>query len=70
MSENQFYTVQEIPGFDSVTDGEWDLRENVDAYLGDVDFKGRSVLELGPSSGFLTFHMERKGGGNRYRLIP
>lgn len=41
--------------------GEWDLRGNVDAYLGNVAFDGKSVLEIGPASGFLSFHMERAG---------
>lgn len=41
--------------------GEWDLRDGVDAYLGNVAFAGKSVLEIGPASGFLSFHMERAG---------
>ena len=41
--------------------GEWDLRGNPQGYLGGVNFQGRSVLEVGPASGFLTFHMEAQG---------
>lgn len=41
--------------------GDWDLRPAVSQYLGEVDFKGRSVLEIGPASGFLSFHMEAAG---------
>ncbi len=41
--------------------GEWDLRPDPSHYLGDVDFAGRSVLEIGPASGFLSFHMEKAG---------
>ena len=41
--------------------GQWDLRDNWQAYLGHVDFAGRSVLEIGPASGFLSFCMERAG---------
>ncbi|SCX59355.1 O-methyltransferase [Variovorax sp. EL159] len=41
--------------------GYWDLRPTVDAYLGGFDFAGKSVLEVGPASGFLSFHMERAG---------
>ena len=41
--------------------GQWDLRPTVDAYLGGFDFAGKSVLEVGPASGFLSFHMERAG---------
>jgi len=49
-----------------LTDGEriagaWDLIGNEHAYLGGVDVKGTRVLELGPASGHLTFHMERAG---------
>lgn len=41
--------------------GFWDLRPTVEAYLGGFDFAGKSVLEVGPASGFLSFHMERAG---------
>ncbi len=55
-----FYHAMDIPGFGSV-EGAWDLRETVDAYLGDVDVAGKRVLEIGKASGFLTFHMEGLG---------
>jgi SAM-dependent methyltransferase len=41
--------------------GEWDLRGNTQHYLGDVELKGRSVLEIGPASGYLSFYMEDQG---------
>jgi SAM-dependent methyltransferase len=41
--------------------GQWDLRPTVETYLGKFDFAGKSVLEVGPASGFLSFHMERAG---------
>lgn len=44
-----------------VVKGAWDLRGGEDAYLGQTEFLGRRVLELGPASGYLTFHMERQG---------
>jgi hypothetical protein len=50
----------EIPGH-GVLEGEWDLRNNVDAYLGGVDVSGKRVLELGTASGFLCFAMESRG---------
>jgi len=37
------------------------LRGRVDEYLGNVDFAGQRVLEIGPASGFLTFEMEKRG---------
>jgi hypothetical protein len=41
--------------------GIYDLRKNWRGYLGNVDFKGQHVLEVGPASGFLTFKMEQDG---------
>jgi len=57
-----FYHVMDIPGLSEPTKGEWDLRKGVDEYLGHVDFKNKTVLELGPANGFLTFHIEKMGG--------
>lgn len=57
--ECRFYHRVDLPGGPS--EGEWDLRPNVDAYFGGVTLAGRSVLEIGPASGFLSFHMERQG---------
>ncbi len=48
----------DIPGVGFV-EGQWDLREGVGAYLGEYDFTGKRVLEIGPATGFLTFHMEQ-----------
>jgi hypothetical protein len=61
LDDCMFYTVQDIPGLANSTKGFWDLRKNTEAYLGYVDFKNKSVLELGPASGYLTFWMERVG---------
>jgi SAM-dependent methyltransferase len=55
-----FYHVMEIPGH-GVVGEQWDLRGGERAYLGDVPLQGKRVLEIGPASGFLTFHMERQG---------
>jgi hypothetical protein len=41
--------------------GMWDLRAQTSAYLGEVAFNGRSVVEIGPASGFLSFYMEHNG---------
>jgi O-methyltransferase len=56
----EFYHVSELPDGE-VTTGQWDLRDTVGQYLGNTDFSGKRVLEIGPASGFLTFHMERQG---------
>src|SRR2546421_1434454 len=44
-----------------VMQGPWDLRGREDDYLGGISVRGKRVLELGPASGHLTFHMENKG---------
>lgn len=41
--------------------GYYDMRGQASRYLGDVDFDGRTVLEVGPASGFLSLHMEAAG---------
>ena len=55
-----FYHTMNLPGY-GLVEGQWDLREGVDAYFGGVDFAGKRVLEVGTASGFLCFHMERRG---------
>src|ERR1017187_4959904 len=55
-----FYHVMEVPDR-GVGGGQFDLRGHEEAYLGRVELGGRRVLEIGPASGFLTFHMESKG---------
>jgi glycosyltransferase involved in cell wall biosynthesis len=55
-----FYHSTTLPDGEEVV-GDWDLRPNTAQYLGGVDFNGRSVLEIGPASGHLSFHMEAAG---------
>jgi SAM-dependent methyltransferase len=55
-----FYHVMDLPGVGLVGD-HWDLRDTVDAYLGDFDFRGKRALDVGAASGFLTFEMEKRG---------
>jgi SAM-dependent methyltransferase len=55
-----FYQTIEIPGL-GVQQGIWDLRPGISHYLGDVDFKGKRVLEVGTANGFVCFEMERRG---------
>jgi O-methyltransferase len=56
-----FYHTMELPGCGVIEGRDWDLRGRVDEYLGNVDFAGQRVLEIGPASGFLTFEMEKRG---------
>ncbi len=55
-----FYHRMELPGV-GVVGGQWDLRGQVDDYLGRFDFQGKRVLDVGAASGFLTFEMEKRG---------
>jgi len=55
-----FYHTMDIPGHGEVK-GEWDLRGRERAYFGNLDFKGKRVLEMGTSSGHLCFWMEKQG---------
>src|SRR6266852_3442097 len=57
----EFYHAVDLPGGGQTRHPQWDLRPTVDAYLGNVDFAGKRILEIGPASGFLSFHMERQG---------
>jgi SAM-dependent methyltransferase len=41
--------------------GEWDLRGREGIYLGGVDFRSKSVLEVGTASGYLCYWMEDQG---------
>ena len=54
-----FYHTTDLPEFGTV-EGHWDLRDCVDAYLGNYDFSGKRALDLGAASGFLTFAMEKR----------
>jgi hypothetical protein len=55
-----FYHSIELPGY-GLIQGEWDLRSGVDEYLGNFDFHGKRVLEIGTAGGFLCFEMEKRG---------
>jgi hypothetical protein len=59
-----FYHVMDVPGQDALG-GQFDLRGSEDEYLGNIELAGARVLEIGPASGFLSFHMESKGGPHR-----
>jgi hypothetical protein len=52
-----FYHTMEIPGV-GVVPGLYDLRNSIHDHLGDINFEGKRVLEIGPASGFFTFHIE------------
>jgi 2-polyprenyl-3-methyl-5-hydroxy-6-metoxy-1,4-benzoquinol methylase len=55
-----FYHTMEIPDH-GLVHGEWDLRGRESIYLGGVDFRSKSVLEIGTASGYLCYWMEDQG---------
>lgn len=55
-----FYHTIDLPGHGLIT-GDWDLRQGVNVYLGNVDFKGKRVLEVGTANGYFCFEMEKRG---------
>jgi len=80
LEDCEFYHVMDIPGLSEPPKGLFDLRKGVNEFLGHVDFKNKTVLELGPASGFLTFHIEKMGGdvtsididpqNNKWDIVP
>ena len=68
----------DLPGH-GLVEGHWDLRSNVDSYLGRQALRGKSVLDVGCASGFLSFEMEKRGArvtsfdadhAGRYHHLP
>jgi len=55
-----FYHTTDLPGIGTI-EGNWDLRGNLAAYLGNVDFQNKRVLDVGCASGTLSFYMEKNG---------
>jgi len=55
-----FYHAMELPGFGLIP-AHWDLRGRFDEYVGGVDLAGKSVLDVGTASGFLSFEAEKRG---------
>jgi SAM-dependent methyltransferase len=60
LEDCRFYHTVDLPTGETVA-GPWDLRGAESDYLGHVDLGGKRVLELGPSSGHLTYWMEKQG---------
>jgi SAM-dependent methyltransferase len=55
-----FYHAMELPGFGLVR-AHWDLRGRFDDYVGGVDVAGKSILDVGTATGFLSFEAEKRG---------
>ena len=55
-----FYHTMDLPEF-GLVHGHWDLRDHFDDYIGHVPVEGKSVIDVGTATGFLTFEAERRG---------
>jgi hypothetical protein len=55
-----FYHSMDIPGIGPVR-GDWDLRGRFDEYTGHVPMAGKTVLDVGAASGFLSMEAEQRG---------
>jgi len=60
LSDCFFYHTMTLPDFGEVR-GHWDLRGRFGDYVGHVDVKGKSVIDIGTATGFLSFEAERNG---------
>jgi hypothetical protein len=56
----KFYHAMDLPQVGFVQ-GDWDLRGRFDDYIGGVNLRDRSVLDVGTASGFLSFEAEQRG---------
>ena len=55
-----FYHTMDLPGY-GVVKGEWDLSNNLRNYLGNYNFKNKTVFDVGCASGYLSFEIENMG---------
>jgi SAM-dependent methyltransferase len=58
--ECRFYHTLDLP-VSGVQQGQWDLRGRFEDYTLDVALSGKSVLDVGTASGFLSFEAEKRG---------
>jgi SAM-dependent methyltransferase len=58
--ECQFYHTLELP-VSGVQRGQWDLRGRFEDYTLAMPMKGKTMLDVGTASGFLTFEAEKRG---------
>ena len=60
VSDCVFYHSMDLP-ISGSQEGHWDLRGRFDDYVSRISFGGRSVLDVGTASGFLSFEAEKRG---------
>lgn len=57
-----FYHTVELPGHGVIDQGlGWDLRGRFSDYLGNIDVKGKTFLDVGAASGYISFEAEKQG---------
>lgn len=60
LSDCFFYHTMDLPGFGEVK-GHWDLRGRFDDYVAHTNVAGKTVLDIGTATGFLSFEAEKRG---------
>src|SRR5260221_4239414 len=55
-----FYHTMDLPGLGELK-GHWDLRGRFNEYIGGVSLAGKSVIDIGAATGFLSFEAEKMG---------
>ena len=60
LDECYFYHTMDLPSL-GVVRGIWDLRGRFEDYVGGIEVAGKSVLDVGTATGFLSFEAERLG---------
>jgi hypothetical protein len=55
-----WYHSIDLPNFGTV-EGQWDLRGRFSDYIGGVDLRGHTVLDVGAASGFISMEAEKHG---------
>ena len=60
LNDCYFYHTMDVPGFGLVR-AHWDLRGRFEEYIGGVNVAGKSVLDIGAATGFLSFEAEKRG---------
>ena len=65
LNDCEWYHAMDIPGIpgDGITPSvSFDCREDIGNILGNLDYEGKKVLNLGSITGYLSFEAERRGG--------
>ncbi len=55
-----FYHTIDLPDGETI-EAQWDIRGHFDSYVGGYPLQGKTVLDVGTASGFLTFQAEKAG---------